>query len=147
MTNREAAEKLGSVNGKSSGSRRFVAQGAGLVHGNRGRTSRRRIGDEVRESVLKAYEEVYYDFNFSHFAECLNEREGIRISRSSVVRILKDEGIRSKRVCGDGRSFTVPDRGRWPRGCCGRLTPRRLNVWQGDGRATLHAYMTMRRGW
>ena len=47
MTNREAAEKLGLCQRQIIRiKKRFVAQGAaGLVHGNRGRTSRRRIGE------------------------------------------------------------------------------------------------------
>ena len=144
MTNREAAEKLGLCQRQIIRiKKRFVAQGAaGLVHGNRGRTSRRRIGDEVRESVLKAYEEVYYDFNFSHFAECLNEREGIGISRSSVVRILKDEGIRSKKSV---RRRPKLHRSRPRKVAAGMLwqTDATSFEWfgRGNGRATLHAYI------
>ncbi|WOL41079.1 ISNCY family transposase [Pyramidobacter sp. YE332] len=144
MTNREAAEKLGLCQRQIIRiKKRFAAQGAaGLVHGNRGRTSRRRIGDEVRESVLKAYEEVYYDFNFSHFAECLNEREGIGISRSSVVRILKDEGIRSKK---SARRRPKLHRSRPQKVAAGMLwqTDATSFEWfgRGNGRATLHAYI------
>lgn len=144
MTNREAAEKLELCQRQIIRiKKRFVAQGAaGLVHGNRGRTSRRRIGDEVRESVLKVYEEVYYDFNFSHFAECLNEREGIGISRSSVVRILKDEGIRSKKSV---RRRPKLHRSRPRKEAAGMLwqTDATSFEWfgRGNGRATLHAYI------
>lgn len=68
-----------------------------MVHGNRGRNPVHAITDEVRGEVVRLFKERYYDFNISHFTEHLNERECISISRSSVSRILKLEGIRSKR--------------------------------------------------
>lgn len=144
MTNRETAEKLGLCQRQIIRiKKRFAVQGAaGLVHGNRGRTSRHRIGDEVRESVLKAYREVYYDFNFSHFTECLNEREGIGISRSSVVRTLKDEGIRSKKGV---RRRAKLYRSRPRKVAAGMLwqTDATSFEWfgRGNGRAALHAYI------
>lgn len=39
-----------------------------------------------------------YDHNFSHFTERLNEMEGISVSRSSVARVLKAAGIKSKKA-------------------------------------------------
>lgn len=144
MTNKEAAEKLGLCQRQIIRiKKKFIAQGtAGLIHGNRGRKSRHRIGDEVRESVLKAYREVYYDFNFSHFTEYLNEREGIKLSRASVVRILKDEGIRSKKGV---RRRPKLHRSRPRKEAAGMLwqTDATSFEWFGreNGRAALHAYI------
>ena len=69
----------------------------GLIHGNRGRQPRHSLGAEIRTQVLDLYRQKYYDFNFSHFTEQLQEEENMSISRSSVARILKAEGIKSKK--------------------------------------------------
>ena len=112
--------------------KKYRIQGeAGLIHGNRGRSHRHRIGDEVRTLVLKAYREVYYDFNFFYFTEYFNEKAEIRVSRSTFVRIPHDEGIRSKK---GARRQTKLHRSR-PRkvaaGILWRLTLRLSAVWQG----------------
>ena len=77
---------------------RFRATGpAGLAHGNRGRPSRHRVGDEVRGQVLALATGRYAGANDTHLAELLAEREGIALSRSSVRRILRAAGIASPR--------------------------------------------------
>ncbi len=65
---------------------------AGLVHGNRGRVSSRRIPDETLAKVLELTKETYHDVNDTHLSELLAEREGITISRVSVRRLLRDAG-------------------------------------------------------
>lgn len=99
LTNKDASELLGvCVRQFIRIKKKFLQEGAqGLVHGNRGRNPVHAITDEVRGEVVSLFKERYYDFNISHFTEHLNERECISISRSSVSRILKLEGIRSKR--------------------------------------------------
>src|SRR6266571_4902738 len=44
---------------------------AGLVHGNRGQPSARRIGAEIRARVLELRQTTYADVNDSHFTELL----------------------------------------------------------------------------
>ena len=70
----------------------------GMIHGNAGRLSWHAITDEVKIKVTELFREKYYDHNFSHFTERLNEEEEIAISLSSVRRILKAYGIKSKRT-------------------------------------------------
>ena len=65
---------------------------AGLVHGNRGRVSSRRIPDETLAKVLELTKETYHDVNDTHLSELFAEREGITISRVSVRRLLRDAG-------------------------------------------------------
>lgn len=78
--------------------RRFrVAGPAGLVHGNRGRTSQRRVADGIRDRVVALASGRYSGANHTHLCELLAEREGIQLSRSSVRRILRSEGIASPR--------------------------------------------------
>lgn len=78
--------------------RRYEAHGAaGMAHGSRGRPSRRRIPPEVVEIVLKLATGKYAGFNDVHLTEKLVEEEGLRISASSVRRILRAHGLGAKR--------------------------------------------------
>lgn len=58
-----------------------------------GRRSWHAITDEVKNSVTELFLEKYYDHNFSHVTERLNEEEEITISLASVRGILKADGI------------------------------------------------------
>ncbi len=66
---------------------------AGLVHGNRGRAPAHRIADETRQEVRTLARGAYAGTNTTHLAELLAEREEIVLSRASVQRILKEEGL------------------------------------------------------
>jgi len=68
-----------------------------LAHGNRGRKPANAIGEEIRQRVVDLAGSAYAGFNQQHFTELLVEREGIRLSRSSVRNILLGAGIRSPR--------------------------------------------------
>jgi len=79
--------------------RRAVGQAgpAGLVHGNTGRASPRRIDPIVRARVVELATTTYAGVNDSHLAELLGEREAIAISRPSLRRILRAAGRVSPR--------------------------------------------------
>ncbi len=69
---------------------RLRAEGpAGLVHGNRGRASPRRLSEDRRARILELAAGRYAGVNDSHLAELLAEREGITIGRSSLQRLLR----------------------------------------------------------
>ncbi len=70
---------------------------AGLVHGNRGRTSERRLDGSLRARVIDLRRTTYVDVNDTHLAELLAEREDIEISRPSLQRILRAAGLASPR--------------------------------------------------
>jgi transposase len=70
---------------------------AGLVHGNRGRPSGRRLEGSLRARVVELRRTSYADVNDTHLAELLAEREGIDISRPSLQRILRAAGLASPR--------------------------------------------------
>jgi transposase len=70
---------------------------AGLVHGNRGRASPRRIPPEIREQVLSLIMAIYADYNDHHLTEVLSEEHGVQLSRSSVRRIRRQAGLASPR--------------------------------------------------
>jgi len=77
---------------------RFVREGPGaLVHGNRGRASPRRTGEELRARVVELATGRYDGANDTHLAELLAEREGIELGRVTVRRILRAAGIPSPR--------------------------------------------------
>ncbi|MDR1885704.1 MAG: hypothetical protein LBQ56_05465, partial [Synergistaceae bacterium] len=52
----------------------------------RGRKPKHALTEEVRSEVLRLFEEKYSDSNFCHYSELLEEREGMRLSPSSVGR-------------------------------------------------------------
>ena len=78
--------------------KRLAGQGvAGLSHGNAGRRPKHRTSEEVREQVLMLRRGKYDGFNDQHFTEKLVEVEGLRLSRETVRRILRDAGLGSPR--------------------------------------------------
>lgn len=73
--------------------RRLVAgyrrSGVGaLAHGNRGRTPVNAVDQVIRQQVLDLAQCKYAGCNTQHFTELLAEREGIKVSRSTVRRLL-----------------------------------------------------------
>lgn len=75
----------------------FIEKGIkGLIHGNRGQPSHRRIKEGLRQQIAALSRTRYAEFNDSHFTEQLEEREGIRLSRETVRKIRREAGIMSK---------------------------------------------------
>jgi transposase len=71
---------------------------AALAHGNRGRPSPRRVAETVRTRVLTLARTRYTGVNDHHLTELLAEREGLRLSRRTVQRLLRAAGIGSPRT-------------------------------------------------
>ena len=53
-------------------------------HGNKGRKPVTAIPDETRKLVIDLYNMKYYDSNFSHYTELLEQYEDISLSVSTV---------------------------------------------------------------
>ena len=70
---------------------------SGVRHGNRGRSPKHKISEEMRERIVALHRETYAGFNDHHFTEKLAEGEGIEISRETVRRILRARGRGSPR--------------------------------------------------
>src|SRR5664280_2377720 len=70
---------------------------AGLVHGNRGRPSTRRIDPGTRARIIELRQETYGEINDSHLVDLLAGREAIVISRESLRGILRAAGLPSPR--------------------------------------------------
>jgi transposase len=78
--------------------RKLLTEGArGLVHGNRGRPSARAIDPELSHRIIELSRTTYSEFNDTHFTEKLTEREGIAVSRDTVRRLRRNNGIPPKR--------------------------------------------------
>ena len=68
-----------------------------LAHGNRGRQPINAVEESIRLKVIDLSQAVYAGFNHQHLTEKLNEKEGIKLCRSTVRSILLKAGIRSPR--------------------------------------------------
>jgi transposase len=66
---------------------------AGLAHGNRGKKPHNTLDSEIKGRVSELAGTTYAGFNTQHLTEKLTECEGIKVSRSTVRRILIGSGI------------------------------------------------------
>src|SRR3990170_1502573 len=71
---------------------------AALAHGNRGRPSARRLAETIRARVLTLARTTYAGANDHHLTDLLREREGLRLTRPTVQRLLRAAGIGSPRT-------------------------------------------------
>ena len=73
--------------------KRYRSQGAaGLAHRSRGRASNRRLGEGLRERIVKRYQERYADFGPTLACEKLAE-DGMVISPDTLVVLLKERHL------------------------------------------------------
>src|ERR1700739_1709143 len=70
---------------------------AALAHANRGRPSHRRLPDAVRRRIVQLARGTYAGFNDHHLCEKLVEREGFSLSRETLRRLLRKNGLGSPR--------------------------------------------------
>lgn len=71
---------------------------AGIIHGNRGRRSPRQLPEQRQQRIVALARETYRGFNDHHLTEKLADAEGIRVSRETVRRLLRAEGLASPRT-------------------------------------------------
>ena len=71
---------------------------SGFVHGNRLRKPASTIDKSISEDIILLYKNKYYDFNFYHFKEFLDEKENIKVSYKFIYNILTKEGILSPKA-------------------------------------------------
>ncbi len=82
----------------------------GLIHGNRGRASPRALNGELATQIIELSRETYANFNDTHFTEKLTEIEGITVSRDTVRRLRRANGIKPKRKRRAKRHFKRRER-------------------------------------
>ena len=115
---------------------------AAFVHGNSGRHPSNYTDEKLRAKIISLKKrEIYKDTNFTHFQELLEEQENVKISYSSLSRILKSAGIISKRSRRtEGRCFRRRKRKSAP-GDMLQADGSSFD-WFGSGvRCTLHAFI------
>ncbi len=95
MTNKEAARCLGlSCRQTQRLKKRVWEKGAeGIVHGNKGRRPNNSFSNDLKEKVIQRARNQYRGFNFSHLAEWLAKKESIVISRETIRKWLRAEGL------------------------------------------------------
>jgi transposase len=70
---------------------------AALAHANRGRPSHRRLPDDLAGRIVQLARSTYVGFNDHHLCEKLIEREGFSLSRETLRRLLRKNGLGSPR--------------------------------------------------
>jgi len=99
ITLKEASEKIGVSYRQAKRIGRAMRERGmkALVHGNRGRPSRWRLAEPLRQRVLELARGLYKEFNDTHLTEILSERKGIELSRETVRRLRRGVGQEPKR--------------------------------------------------
>jgi transposase len=69
----------------------------GVLHGNRGRRCGFKVSEKTERKVIELAQGKYRGFNDHHLTEKLEQEEGIELSRETVRRLLRAEGIHSPR--------------------------------------------------
>ena len=62
----------------------------GFVHGNRNRKPITTFSDEIKNKIVKLYNEKYYDSNYKFFMELLEKNENIKISYFALYKLLTE---------------------------------------------------------
>lgn len=70
---------------------------SGLADRRKGRPSDKRVPLETVETVLRLYQERYFDLNIRHFHEKLREEHGIQLSYTWVQKALQGAGLVARR--------------------------------------------------
>ena len=65
----------------------------GVIHGNRGKKSKKRIPQKTIDKILNLRREIYYDFTPTFFQEKLVEEHNIKCSYGTVRSILINKGL------------------------------------------------------
>ena len=71
---------------------------AGFVHGNRTHKPINALNKSISENIILLYKKKYYDFNFNHFKDFLEEYENIKVSYYFIYKTLTNAGILSPRA-------------------------------------------------
>lgn len=82
----------------------------GLGHGNRSKRPWNKTVSEVTEKVIKLAGGRYQGLNDTHLAEKLREKEQLKVSRSTIRRIMRRAGIKAVRKRGVKRHYKRRER-------------------------------------
>lgn len=98
INNKEAASALGlSMRQVQRIKKKVTQQGPeGLLHGNKGRRPFHSFSIGKKEKVCTLAQERYFDFNFSHLSEIMEEEEGMKVNRETLRQWLRPLGFGGK---------------------------------------------------
>lgn len=69
-----------------------------FIHGNTGRVPINKTPESLKSKIIELYKSKYFDANFEHFKELLEENENINISVSNITSILESVDIYSPKI-------------------------------------------------
>jgi len=69
----------------------------GIVHGNRGKPSQRKLHQQVADRIVRLARTEYQGFNDTHYTEKLLEEQHLAVSRETVRKLLRAHGLGPKR--------------------------------------------------
>ncbi len=69
-----------------------------FIHGNCSKTPVNALDKSISEDIILLYKNKYYDFNFNHFKEYLEEEENIKVSYDFIYKTLTKAGILSPKA-------------------------------------------------
>lgn len=69
-----------------------------FIHGNRSKIPVNALDKSISEDIILLYKNKYYDFNFNHFKEYLEEEENIKVSYNFIYKTLTKNGILSPKA-------------------------------------------------
>ncbi|WP_395473459.1 ISNCY family transposase [Spiroplasma endosymbiont of Nomada rufipes] len=84
----------------------------GFIHKSRNKISNKTTNFEIKIKIINLYKTKYYNFNFQHFHEKLNNEEKIKISYSTLYTILIKEKITSPKRHKNKKNNLHPTRNR-----------------------------------
>lgn len=69
-----------------------------FVHGNCSRKPVNALDKSISEDIILLYKNKYYDFNFNHFKEYLEDEENIKVSYDFIYKTLSKANILSPKA-------------------------------------------------
>lgn len=92
-TKKEASESLGiSIRQINRLIIKFKEEGEnGFIHKNRGKESKRKLSSEIKDEIVNLYITEYFDYNFTHFHEEIQEK--YNLSYKTIDNILTEADI------------------------------------------------------
>ena len=64
-----------------------------FIHGNRSKKPVNALDKSISEDIILLYKNKYYNFNFNHFKEYLEDEENIKVSYDFIYKNLSKVGI------------------------------------------------------
>lgn len=78
---------------------KYIEKGkSAFIHGNCARKPVNALDKSISEDIILLYKNKYYDFNFNHFKEYLEDEEKIKVSYDFIYKTLTNAGLLSPKA-------------------------------------------------